>query len=374
MSWTLQIIQEDGGKSQALPVKRSAVSPILSLKRSFIMRRRDFFKQSALFATAGGLSASLTSSATADEPVMKPNYEKEGASLTKNWGDNPVGHFTSYFPDFADKNLWIRKDNQVLTAYRTGPNQKYPYLYPLIGPVSRVSVTSESAQPWPHHRSVFLGIDRVNGGNYWQAGNEAGQVLSQGLQIVKAEKDKVEFTDRCLWKKPEQDPVFEDQRRYVLQWKNPNYYTLDLYYKMTALTDVEIQKTNHGFFGVRVEQDMAPIGGGNMLSSEGGKSQEETLGKPANWIAFYGKRRFNPAITEGVAVFCPPERFEPFDKCPWFTRDYGNISPMPFLFVEKDYVFKYPKGTVIDKVWRIVVFAGTPADIDLNGLWKEIYG
>ena len=43
--------------------------------------------------------------------------------------------------------------------------------YLQINPISRVSVTSESAQPWPHHRSVFMGADRVNGGNYWQGGS-----------------------------------------------------------------------------------------------------------------------------------------------------------------------------------------------------------
>ena len=341
------------------------------------MKRRDFFKKSGLLASAAGLSIALGSETYAKIPMIPPIYSgKEGLPWTtegKHWGNDPVEHFTTYYPDFADNNIWIRKDNQVLTTYRTGGNQKYPYFYPLIGPVSRVSVTAESAQPWPHHRSVFLGLDKVNGGNYWQMTRDDGQILSQEIKIVGATTDRVEFTNRCIWKKPDSAPIIEDTRRYVLEWKQPEYYTLDLWYTMKMLVDVEVKKTNHGFFGVRVEQDLCPDGGGFMLSSEGGKSQKETEGLPANWIAFYGKRRFNPAITEGVAVFCPPGQFGPFERCPWFTRDYGNISPMPFNYVDKDYVFKFPKDSKIEKNYRTVVFAGTPADIDLNGLWNDFY-
>ncbi len=343
------------------------------------MQRREFIQKSSFLAATVGLASCDSNNVQADVPVKTATYaEKEGLTWTKegkDWGLDPVEHFTTYFPDFSDNNIWIRQDNQVLAAYRTQKDQKYPYIYPLTGPVSRVSVTSESAQPWPHHRSVFLGLDKVNEGNYWQQTRGDGQILSQEPKIVRAEKKLVEFTDRCLWKKPEQDPIIEDSRRYLLEWRCDDYYILDLEYSMTMLTDVEVKKTNHGFFGVRVEQDLCPFGGGNLLSSEGAKNQEESLGKPANWIAFYGKRRFNPEISEGVAVFCPPDEpfGSPFEKTPWFTRDYGNISPMPFLFVDKDFVFKWNKGKKISTKYRIVVFAGTPADVDLNKLWNEFY-
>ncbi|MDD3589420.1 MAG: PmoA family protein [Thermoguttaceae bacterium] len=335
------------------------------------MQRRDFFKNAGLLA-ATGLTVSLSSESFGAEAkdFNTVNYPGKVGNAKPGWGDAQVEHFTSYYPDFCDKILWIRKDNQVIAAYRTNPNQKYPYIYPLAGPISRVSVTSESAQPWPHHRSVFMGADRVNGANYWQEGADRGQIFSSDLKLAKAEKDVVEFTDLCIWKHPKQDPIIEDSRKYTLTWKNDDYYTLDLDFSMKMLADVHIEKTNHGFFGVRVEQDLCPHGGGNLVSSEGTKGEADTFGKPAKWMSFYGKRRFNPDITEGVAVLCPPK--EPFENCPWFTRDYGNISPMPFLF--NDAGFSWKMGDVLKGVYRIVVFAGTPEDVDLNGLWNEIYG
>ncbi len=334
------------------------------------MQRRDFFKNAGLLA-ATGLTASIGTQTFAADPkeFNTVTYAGKSGKAKPEWGDQQVEHFTSYYPDFCDKYLWIRKDNQVIAAYRNCPNQKYPYIYPLAGPISHVSVTSESAQPWPHHRSVFMGADRVNGANYWQEGANRGQIFSTDLKLTKAETDTVEFTDVCVWKHPEQDPIIEDTRKYTLVWKNDDYYTLDLEFSMKMLTDVHIEKTNHGFFGVRVEQDLAPHGGGTLVSSEGVVGEKDTFGKPAKWMAFYGKRRFNPEITEGVAVLCPPK--EPFENCPWFTRDYGNISPMPFLFHDEG--FSWKKNDVLKGLYRIVVFAGAAQDAELDKRWDEVY-
>lgn len=329
------------------------------------MQRRHFFKTAAAAAAFTGLSAQFGSAPLSAREALHPG--KEGAPYPDH-GDAPVEHLSTYFPDYADKNLWVRKDNQVLTVYRTDPNQKYPYLYPLIGPASRVSVTAESAQPWPHHRSVFLGVDRLNGGNYWQSGNRDGQVVSTDPKLLRAEKTQVEWSDVCLWRKPQQDPIVRDTRRYLIDWRCDDYYILDAFFHFEALTDLRIEKTNHGFFGVRVENDLAPICGGHVVSDGGIEGEANLFGKPAKWVAFYGQRRFNPEITEGVAVLCPPA---PWPNCPWFVRDYGNISPMPFNFVDEG--FRYKKGETMDAVYRTVVFAGTPADVDLNGLWNEIY-
>lgn len=330
------------------------------------MQRRDFFKMAAMASVASGLTAGGGINTASAREAFYPG--QEGRTYPDH-GDAPVEHLTTYFPDYADNNIWVRKDNQVLTTYRTGANQKYPYLYPLIGPASRISVTAESAQPWPHHRSVFLGVDRLNGGNYWQAGLKDGQILSTAPKLLRTEKTQVEWSDICIWKKPDQDPVVRDERRYLIDWRCDDYYILDAFFHFEALTDIHIEKTNHGFFGVRVDQDICPFGGGDVVSDGGVHGEANLFGNPAKWVAFYGKRRFNPDITEGVAVFCPPQ---PYPNCPWFVRDYGNISPMPFNFVEEG--FSYKKGETMDATYRTVVFTGTPADVDLNGLWKEIYG
>jgi len=54
---------------------------------------------------------------------------------------------------------------ELFTSYRFARSQKYPYFWPVNGPVTGRSITTESSQPYPHHHSLFFGCDRVNGGN-----------------------------------------------------------------------------------------------------------------------------------------------------------------------------------------------------------------
>lgn len=346
------------------------------------MKRREFLRGAiASGAVAGGLSVSFgdeNGNVISNVPTGPVFVGKKADTFTKNWGDPQAEHCTSYVSECENKMLWIRRDNQMLATYRNGQHQKYPYVYPLAGPKSMISVTTESAQPWPHHRSMFFGLDRVNGGNYWQGSAERGQIFSKNeLKIEEASESKVIWTDACLWKQPEQDPDMEDFRRYTIDWRCDDYYVVDFYVKWTPLRDVTIEHTNHGFFGVRVTNDLSVDGGGFLVNSNGQtrqKGENGTEGKVARWCACYGKRYFNPAITEGVAVLCPPNitPAEPtFENCTWFTRDYGNISPMPFNYNPGPWLFK--KGETREVTYRTVVFAGTPADVDLDGLWNEIY-
>ena len=83
-----------------------------------------------------------------------------------------------------DERIIVRIDDVTFTSYRYGDGQKYPYFYPLNAPASGLSVTTESSLPYPHHRSLWFGCDQVNGGNYWQEGNDRGQIISKGPVIV----------------------------------------------------------------------------------------------------------------------------------------------------------------------------------------------
>jgi hypothetical protein len=96
---------------------------------------------------------------------------------------------------------------QVFTCYKFDTSQKYPYFWPVNGPVSGKSITTETSDPYPHHHSLFFGCDRVNGGNYWQEANERGQILSQRPKIVEASGSKV--VHRCgSLKQPGKTPSF----------------------------------------------------------------------------------------------------------------------------------------------------------------------
>ncbi|MDR3197374.1 MAG: PmoA family protein [Planctomycetaceae bacterium] len=344
------------------------------------MNRRHFLKTSVVLT-----GASLTAGSLFAQPK---DY------FISNGGENPPQHLTAY-PDTAGGKhqlfqLWVRNQNNiVLTSYRAHKTLKYPYFYPVTGPLSGLSLTAESAMPWPHHRSIFFGLDRVNGGNYWQDSLSRGQIISQGPSFVKEENGKfkidstgVEISDRCLWvpqgepepwNQTERSPIIEDQRRFVIKILDERRYILDADIVIKALTDIKVEQTNHSLFGVRCAPDIAPTGGGILVNAEGVQGQANTLGKPSRWMAFYGKRAgVKGEVVEGIAVFCPSKAPHPvFENCPWFTRDYGNCSPTPMLWLPKDKPFLLPEGDELKLRYRVVAFGGTPKEADLDGLWNQ---
>lgn len=342
------------------------------------MHRRHFLKTSTALLGTGLFAGQLLG--------QKQNQ------FIDNGGEGAHSHLTCY-PNTENGRhqlyqLWVRNDNVVLTSYRAHQTQKYPFFYPFTGPASGLSLTSESGSPWPHHRSVFFGLDRVNKGNYWQGSLPQGQIVSQGPSFAKNEdgsfkinETSVEIVDDCLWRQGENDPIIEDKRRFVIRVLDERRYVLDAWFDVKALADITVEQTNHGLFGVRCAPDIAPTGNGVMVNADGAEGQEKTLGKPSRWMAFYGKRagvtKANEEgkaedIVEGIAVFCPSKAPHPtFENCPWFTRDYGNISPTPMNWLKKDQPFTLPKDDELKLRYRIVAFTGTPKDADLDGLWEE---
>ncbi len=267
--------------------------------------------------------------------------------------------------------IWLRWNNEPLTSYRAHPTQKYPYFFPVMGPVSGLSLTSESSLPWPHHRSLFFGCDQVNGGNYWQDTLERGQVISKGPKVAEATKRSAVIVDECEWKQPGKPVQMTDERKFTLTLPNPRLRILDVEIKWSAVVDVTIQKTNHALFAIRVANDLSPWGGGRLVSSEGLEGEPQTLGKPARWCAFYGKRtqaRGEPV--EGIALMDHPQ--SPWAPCPWFTRDYGNISPMPFNWLKEPW--RLPAGKSVQIRHRVVMFAGDPQEAGIEKLYQDWIG
>src|SRR5512133_1288065 len=96
----------------------------------------------------------------------------------------------------------ININNKFFTSYIFSEDEKYPFFYPVNGPVSGGSVTSMRNAEYPHHSSLFFGCDLVNGGNYWQEGLERGRIISVNAEITKQGGDTVVITDECICSRP----------------------------------------------------------------------------------------------------------------------------------------------------------------------------
>jgi hypothetical protein len=246
----------------------------------------------------------------------------------------------------------VTVDGQLFTCYKFDSSQKYPYFWPVNGPASGTSVTTETSEPYPHHHSLFFGCDRVNGGNYWQDTNARGQILSQGPKIVEPSGKQVVFTDEGLWKQPGLEPVIRDHRRIVITAPNASLRLIDFQVTVEPLTDIRILKTNHSLFSARMVPELAVTASGTLVNAEGKTSEKGTFNVPSPWCDYYGTRA---GVTEGLAIFQhPSDRWYP---APWFTRDYGFFSPTPMNWLEGDKL-DLPKGQKLTLCYRVVVHSG----------------
>jgi hypothetical protein len=264
-----------------------------------------------------------------------------------------------------DKKVVVTVNGQLLTCYKFDHSQKYPYFWPVNGPTSGKSITTETSEPYPHHHSLFFGCDRVNGGNYWQDTNERGQILSQGPKIVESSGGKVVLEDECLWKQPGQEPIIRDRRQIVITAPSESRRVIDFQITLEPLTDIRILKTNHSLFAARVVPELSVVSGGTLINAEGKTGEKGTFDVASSWCDYSGARN---GVAEGIAILQhPANRWYPSK---WFTRDYGFFSPTPMNWLEGDRL-DLPKGERLTLNYRVVVHTGDSKQADIPALFEE---
>jgi len=263
-------------------------------------------------------------------------------------------------------NINVTIDGKFFTSYIFSDEEKYPFFYPVNGPVSGGSVTSMRNAIWPHHSSLFFGCDLVNGGNYWQEGLERGRIISVNAQILKEGGDTAIITNECIWSRPGAISPVKDTRKYIITAPSATMTQIDVEITMEMLIDVVIKQTNHSLFSARMAADLSVTNGGTMINAEGAKSEKDTFGKSSPWMDFYGKRG---QATEGLAIMQHPSN--PWYPSPWFTRDYGFMSPTPMYWPQNGTDTQMKKGTVLVLRYRVLVHAGTNTEADIAGQFEK---
>ncbi len=285
-----------------------------------------------------------------------------------------MGAFLSIQSVYSQRNVTAEKvgdkiefriDGKLFTSYILSEFEKYPFFFPVNGPLN-ASVTSMRNANFPHHSSLFFGCDHVNGGNYWQEGLDAGQILSIRADILETGGKKAIIENECIWRRPGADSPVRDKRRITVSAPSKDKYFIDFDITMEMLMDVTINKTNHSLFSVRMDPDLAVINGGTMINAEGETSEKGTFGKPSAWIDFYGPRM---GKTEGIAILQHPSNT--WYPTPWFTRDYGFFSPTPMYWPENDRNIFLEKGQKVILKYRVIVHSGNHLEADIAGEFER---
>lgn len=257
-------------------------------------------------------------------------------------------------------------DGKFFTSYVFSEDEKYPFFYPVNGPLTGGSVTSMRNAVYPHHTSLFFGCDMVNGGNYWQEGLERGRIISVNARIEKEGGDTVLITDECIWSRPGAVSPVKDTRKYIITAPSAGKTFIDVEITMHTLMDVRIKKTNHSLFSARMAADISVTNGGTMINAEGDMNEKDTFGKRSPWIDFSGSRGNN---VEGLAILQHPSN--PWFPAPWFTRDYGFISPTPMYWPENGEETFLKDGSKLVLKYRVIVHSGDHKQADIAGEYKK---
>jgi hypothetical protein len=255
---------------------------------------------------------------------------------------------------------------KFFTSYRFADDEKYPFFFPVNGP-SGASVTSMRNGEYPHHSSLFFGCDMVNGGNYWQQELDRGRIVSKGPVLESAAGNRIVIRDACDWTRPDAAQPLSDTRRIVISAPSPSVRQIDFDITLEALEEVVIRKTNHSLFSARMDPDLTPVHGGTMINAEGAKGEKGTFGKPSPWLACFGARDGN--TTEGLAILQHPQN--PGYPTPWFTRDYGFLSPTPMYWPANGRDTRIAKGQKLRLSYRVLVFSGTPESAGVADIFTE---
>ncbi len=244
-------------------------------------------------------------------------------------------------------------NKMFFTSYIFSENEKYPFFFPVNAP-SGSGVTSMRNGVWPHHSSLFLGCDKLNGGDYWNKEMERGRIVSVREKIVENNGPRVVIENDCIWQRPGAPSPIQDFRKIIITAPSKDQFQIDFEVRMEMLTDVTIEKTNHSFFSGRMDASLTVENGGVMIDADGAQGEKATFGKPSPWIDCYGKRGNK---IEGMAIMQHPTNN--WYPSPWFTRDYGFFSPTPMYFPADDKNTYLKKGDIVHLKYRVLIHNGT---------------
>ena len=223
-----------------------------------------------------------------------------------------------------------------------GHNDLRSWCYPLNTPRG-LGVTQEYAFDHAFHNGVFVAQARVvRGGvlsNFWvvhpdwrspdsHVYNHLGQIRYRERADITPLESGFRFTYHSTWNGCDGAPVLDEVRHFDL-YAAADATICDLISRKTAAYgELRFEANKHGSLGVRVQPQLLPPFGGEMVAGTGtgteihrGLADEVAFGKERDFVAYEaepaGLGRF------GVCLLVLDNTASDRRTGPWFVRDYG---------------------------------------------------
>lgn len=171
------------------------------------------------------------------------------------------------------------------------------------------------------HPGFWLAFGDLDGTDFWR---NKGTVVHEGFeQSPKAETDKLSFSVRNQYQRPDGSTVCHETCKYTLLVRKAGFL---------LLWDSTFSSPREFYFGdqeemglgIRVATPIRVVAGGTILDAEKRRNGKQVWGKASSWCDYSG---IVNAQRVGITIFCHPDNF----RRSWMhARDYGALVANPF--------------------------------------------
>jgi hypothetical protein len=265
------------------------------------------------------------------------------------------------------KRTRILVDGKEIAALVHDPDERKPYVYPVIGPNGRpitraypMEIVEGEKKDHPHQRSLWFTHGAVGGVDFWSETRSAGRVRQVEIERTESGPVHGRIVTRNEWLAPDGRKVLADRRTLTVYPLEKGEWLLDVEIVLLASEGpVKFGDTKEGTFGIRLAETLKEERGGTgtIVSSRGARGMLQAWGKPAEWVDYYGKVGEDVV---GVAILDHPTSFR--HPTHWHVRDYALFAANPFghdAFGEKkDGSHTLPKGEMLRFRYRVYFHHG----------------
>ena len=230
-----------------------------------------------------------------------------------------------------DQRASFQIDGLEVTRWVFSAAHPRPFFFPLNGPSgeSLTRMGHPGAPNHDHHQSVWFAHNKVLGIDFWSNTSLARIEQTEWLAYQDSDEQAV-MGARLAWRDGhEPRPLLEQELVVAVAPLDEGQWTMEVQSRFTPTSDsLEFQKTNFGFFAVRVAKRIAEFcGSGVLTNSDGATGERAIFGKPSRWMDYSGPVRGGG--TEGVTYLDHPSN--PGQPTRWHVREDGWMGASPCM-------------------------------------------
>ena len=215
----------------------------------------------------------------------------------------------------------VEHDGREIARYHFSPQDRRPFLYPIIGPSGK-SLTRMGHPRDPvghsHHNSVWIAHHDVDGISFW-GDTGKGRIVQTKIRYEDAD-DEALIEAENAWHDDTGKTLLKEIRTLRFRPQADGQWLLVIDLVFTADKPVTLGKSSFGPVAVRMAKTIGVHdGGGTIRNSAGGVNEKEVFWKPAKWVDYSGP--MPKGATEGITLMDHPSN--PSHPSAFHVRDDG---------------------------------------------------